>query len=83
MVRWILLVVSLASLILMFFGHTTGWVTFGVIGFLLGSVGTTLAFAQARIVGSERLENLQLYEQPPTPVSPANPAAGSEPAADD
>jgi len=65
MIRWILLLFSLTSLGLMFLGPSPAWVFFGVAGFLLGSIATALAFAQARIASGARLENLQHYEHLP------------------
>lgn len=64
MTRWILLLFSLVSLALMFFGRSMGWVLFGVAGFLFGSIATALAFAQSRIASSARAEDLQMYQPP-------------------
>jgi hypothetical protein len=56
MLRWFLFLLTLASLLLMFFGPSPGWVTFGLFSFLFGSLASTLAFAQARIDSCARPE---------------------------
>ena len=77
MLRWILLLFSLASLGLMFFGPSPAWVFIGVAGFLLGSLAAALAFAQSRIASGARQENLQHYQrsrdrgEDPRPPSPS------------
>ena len=71
MARWILLLFSLACMALMFFGPSTGWVLFGIAGFLFGSIATTLAFAQSRIDDRSRLEDLQLHQHAP-PTRPSD-----------
>jgi len=84
MIRWILLLFSLASLGLMFLGPSPAWVFFGVAGFLVGSIATALTFAQARIASGARQENLQHYEHLPDPSgNPRSPSSGQTPGSED
>lgn len=76
MARWILLLVSLGGLLLMFFGPTSGWVALGLFAFLFCSIGSTLAFAHARIASSARHEDFEaqryLLDRTATPSGDAS-----------
>lgn len=72
MLRWMLLLFSLVCLGLMFLGPGTGWVLFGVAGFLFGSIATALAFAHARIdarARDEHVVHVELATQRPPPAA--------------
>jgi hypothetical protein len=60
--RWLLLVLTVLAYVLCFSRHGAGamawWLLIGVIG----TFATTLAFAQARIVGNSRGDSLSEYE---------------------
>jgi len=60
--RWFLLILAVFAFALCFTRHGAGamawWLLIGVIGTLV----TTLAFAQARIAGNSRAESLSEYE---------------------
>ncbi|MBB6184805.1 hypothetical protein [Oleiagrimonas soli] len=62
MTRWILLLLTLSSILLVILTSSPSWMTVGIAGALFGLVATVLAFAQARIGASARGEELNDFE---------------------
>ncbi len=60
--RWLLLVSTVLALVLCFTRHTSGPMAWWLFVSLIGTVATTLAFAQARIADSSRGDSLSEYD---------------------
>ncbi|OOG62466.1 hypothetical protein B0E46_12535 [Rhodanobacter sp. B04] len=60
--RWLLFVLTLFAFVLCFTRHSAGaWGFWLLMGFV-GIIATTLAFAQARLAGSSRVDSLSEYD---------------------
>ncbi len=79
MLRWILFLLTLASLLLMFFGPSPGWVALGLFSFLFGSIASTLAFAQARIDSHARPDAFVAHPYSGETDSPVDLGQSSDP----
>jgi uncharacterized protein (DUF58 family) len=60
--RWLLLTLTLFALLLCFTRHGAGAMAWWLFVTLLGTLATTLAFAQARIARNTRSDSLSEYE---------------------
>lgn len=60
--RWLLLVLTLFAWVLCFTRHSSGAMAFWLLLGVVGSIGTALAFAQFRIAGSSRGDQLSEYD---------------------
>ena len=60
--RWFLLVLTLLACVLCFTRHSSGAMAWWLLVSVVGTIATTLAFAQFRIAGSSRGDQLSEYE---------------------
>lgn len=60
--RWLLLLMTLLAVLLCFTRHSGGAMGWWLFVSIIGSFATALAFAQARISGNARSENLSAYD---------------------
>ena len=60
--RWLLLTLTVLAIVLCFTRHSAGAMGWWLFVSLIGTLATTLAFAQARIAGSARSESLSEYD---------------------
>ena len=60
--RWLLLILTLFALLLCFTRHGAGAMAWWLFVTLLGTLATTLAFAQAKIASNARNDSLSEYE---------------------
>ncbi|RAP57123.1 hypothetical protein BTJ49_11185 [Oleiagrimonas sp. MCCC 1A03011] len=81
MTRWILLLLTLASILLMILTSSPGWMALGIAGALFGLVATVLAFAHVRIGAGSRQEELNDFEVEQLQKAVRKPDAGEPPSA--
>ncbi len=60
--RWLLLILTLLALVLCFTRHGGGAMACWLLIAIIGTLATTLAFAQARISGNAREQSLSEYD---------------------
>jgi uncharacterized protein (DUF58 family) len=60
--RWLLLTLTLFAILLCFTRHGAGAMAWWLFVALIGTLATTLAFAQAKIAGNARSDTLSEYE---------------------
>ena len=75
--RWLLLVLTVFGLLLALSAHTPGRLGLGLVLLLLGALASVFAFAQARIRGSARDEQLSDQQIAVLKSSLKSPARGT------